>query len=163
MTPGAGMGEGHDQMPDDPLLEELRQLFNRLDPVPERVDEGARAAFAWRTIDAELAELTRDSAVEHGAEPALVRAEGGPRLLSFESERFTLELEVTSETPQRLRLLGQIVPAARAEIEVQQESGTVSTEADDLGRFLIEGLNPGPARLRCRLPVADLFTQWTQL
>ena len=32
------------------------------DPVPERLDEAARSAYTWRTIDAELAELMADSA-----------------------------------------------------------------------------------------------------
>ena len=41
---------------------ELRAIFAHLDPVPQLLDEAARAAFTWRTVDAELAELMRDSA-----------------------------------------------------------------------------------------------------
>jgi hypothetical protein len=152
---------------DDALLEELRALVGRLDPVPPSVLEGARAAYTWRTIDAELMELTRDSATEASTEPALVRAVTGPRLLVFESDGLSIELEVSVEPDQRLRLVGQIVPPARVVIEVEQSGGTVTTESDELGRFMIGGLNTGPARLRCR-PVEggggrSLTTEWTQL
>ena len=41
---------------------ELRAIFAHLDPVPQLLDDAARAAFSWRTVDAELAELMRDSA-----------------------------------------------------------------------------------------------------
>ena len=41
---------------------ELRAIFAHLDPVPQLLDDAARAAFGWRTVDAEIAELLRDSA-----------------------------------------------------------------------------------------------------
>jgi hypothetical protein len=152
---------------DETLLEELRALVGRLDPVPPSVLEGARAAYTWRTIDAELIELTRDSATEAPAEPALVRAVTGPRLLVFESDRISIEVEVSVESDGKLRLVGQLVPPARAAIEVEQPDGKVATESDELGRFMIKGLSPGPTRLRCRPFGADggrsLTTEWTQL
>ena len=45
---------------------ELRAIFAHLDPVPQLLDDAARAAFGWRTVDAELAELLRDSAGRDG-------------------------------------------------------------------------------------------------
>lgn len=158
---------GPDGREDDALLEELRALAARLDPVPKRVQEGARAAYTWRTIDAELIALTGDSVFEQEREPALVRATTGPRVLVFESEHVSIEMEITSDPQQHLRVVGQLVPAVQAEIEIQQGAGTLSTESDELGRFLIEGLSPGPARLRCRVPDGHggryLATEWTQI
>jgi hypothetical protein len=152
---------------DDALLDELRALADRVDPVPDRVNEGARAAWTWRTIDAELIALTRDSAIEQQPEAALVRTTTGPRLLVFESKHISIELEVTSDPDQRLRLVGQLIPPMRAEIEVQHAAGALETESDQLGRFVIEGLSPGPARVRCRLPDGHggrrVTTEWTQL
>ena len=66
---------------------ELRAIFAHLDPVPPLLDDAARAAFSWRTVDAELAELMRDSADAEEEAGALVRGGGGPRQLSFESPR----------------------------------------------------------------------------
>ena len=66
---------------------ELRAIFSHVDPVPPLLDDAARAAFTWRTVDAELAELMRDSADASEEAGALVRGGGGPRQLSFESPR----------------------------------------------------------------------------
>jgi len=144
------------------LLVELRRLINRADPVPDRVAEGARAAYTWRTVDAELAELTRDSLVD---EPDLHRVRGdGPRLLSFESPRLSLELEVADLGGQGRRLVGQLVPPRAASVVVEHAGGRIETEADALGRFVVEGLRPGPARVRCQVDDgAQIETEWTQL
>ena len=65
---------------DDATTEaDLRALFAHVDPVPPLLDDAARAAFTWRTIDAELAELMRDSADASEEAALLVRSGGGPR------------------------------------------------------------------------------------
>lgn len=144
------------------LLAELQDLMKRLDPVPEPVNEAARIAFTWRTIDAELAELTRDSLLEDA--PVGVRGAEGARMLSFESARLSLELEVADLGQRGRRVVGQLVPPGPASIVVDHAGGRVDTSADDLGRFVVDGLRAGPARLRCR--VADgreIETEWTRL
>ena len=144
------------------LLVELQGLIGRLDAVPEDVDEAARAAYTWRTIDAELAELTRDSLLE--SEPAGVRGGDGARLLSFESARLSVELEIADLGRAGRRLVGQLVPPGPAAIVVDHAGGRVDAEADELGRFVIDGLRPGPARVRCRVADgAEIETEWTQL
>ena len=64
---------------------ELRAIFGHMDPVPQLLDDAARAAFGWRTVDAEIAELLRDSADATSEEEAglLVRGAAGPRQLSL--------------------------------------------------------------------------------
>jgi hypothetical protein len=144
------------------LLAELQSLMKRLDPVPEAVDEAARIAFTWRTIDAELAELTRDSLLEDA--PKGVRGAEGARMLSFESPRLSVELEVADLGQQGRRLVGQLVPPGPASIVVDHAGGRVDTSADELGRFVVDGLRAGPARLRCRVADgAEIETEWTQL
>jgi hypothetical protein len=144
------------------LLVELQRLMNRLDPVPEAVDEAARVALTWRTIDAELAELTRDSLLEDA--PAGVRGAEGARMLSFESQRLSVELEVGDLGQQGRRLVGQLVPPGPATIVVDHAGGRVDAEADELGRFVVDRLRPGPARVRCRMADgAEIETEWTQL
>ena len=55
---------------DDTLWHELRMVIQKGDPVPPEVLQAARESFTWRTIDAELAALTYDSAVDDPATSA---------------------------------------------------------------------------------------------
>src|SRR5262245_45371457 len=49
---------------DEELLTALREVAGRADPAPDEVILAARSAIAYRRMDAELAELLYDSAVE---------------------------------------------------------------------------------------------------
>ena len=150
-------------MDDETMMEELRGLVGRVDPVPELVDEAARAAFTWRTVDAELAELMRDSAE---AEALALRGVGtGPRLLSFESPRVAIEAEVTVLGPRERRLAGQIVPPLAATVVFEQGGVRLTAQADELGRFAFDRVGAGPARLRATLPDGgmEIATPWTSL
>jgi hypothetical protein len=152
-------------MHDEAIFAELRGLVARTDPVPDRLDEAARVAFTWRTIDAELAELMRDSAeVDEGA-LALRGAATGPRLLSFESPRIAIEAEVTVIGPRERRLVGQIVPPIAATLTLEQGGVRLSAQADELGRFTFDRVGAGPVRLRAALPDGgmEIATPWTSI
>ena len=143
------------------LLETLRSVVLRADPVPAEVEDAARGAFAWRTIDADLAELTYDSLLDDDR-LAGVRSADAPRTLTFEGPAFSVEIEVAEEGSRR-RLLGQLVPPAPASIEVRHSGGLLQLGADEVGRFSAAGVAPGPVRLRCRVEGADgppLDTAW---
>jgi hypothetical protein len=118
------------------LEEELRALAARLEPVPERLVQAAVDAYAWRTVDADLAELVFDSLADR-QEAALVRGGQGERLLSFQASSLTIEVEVTATGTAR-RLIGQLVPPQRADVEI--------------GRFIADSLPAGPVSLRCAAP-----------
>jgi len=150
--------------PDDDLfLEELRALAAEGDPVPERVLAAARGTFTWRTIDAELAELAYDSAVD--AERLLaVRSADTIRLLTFETSELTIELEVAAEGDHR-RILGQLAPAAVGTIELRHVGGLLQLQTDELGRFTADDVEPGPVSLRWRgdEPGAAVTTEWVTI
>ena len=67
---------------DEMILASLRMAAAIREPVPASVLQAARDAFAWRLIDAELAELVADSACELAS--AGTRGGGQPRLVTFE-------------------------------------------------------------------------------
>ncbi len=144
--------------PSDGLLDELRALLNEIDPVPAEVIAAAEASFAWRTVDAELAELTEDSVF---APTAGVRGPGGPRLLTFEAPDLTVVVEV-SVIGDRRRMLGQLVPPSAAEVEVRHRDGTETVSADELGRFTVEQVPAGPVSFACRGSAAQrtVVTSW---
>jgi hypothetical protein len=146
--------------PDEGLLEALRELFDR-SPPPSRVVEAAKESFAWRTVDAELAELTNDSLVDRPAGPT--RGRSDHRLLTFEARDLVIELEVAMSGRQR-RLVGRLRPAQPARIEVSQAGATTTVEADAAGSFSVPGLESRPARLCCRLAGRGLVcTEWVLL
>lgn len=132
---------------DDALLAELARVLDRVSAPPPEAVEAAKGLFTWRTVDAELAELTHDSLVappESG-----VRAAGQPRILTFEAGGLTVEVEV-DDVPGARRLIGQLTPPGRADLELRTADGTVAGAADDLGRFVLA--LPG-AKLRSSLRI----------
>lgn len=142
MTETPGNGESRDE-----LLEELRGLVNRIDPVPDDVTAFARASLGWRRIDAELAELLSDSALDSDA-LALTRG-ARVRTVTFRSENLDIDLEIHEADPD-VRILGQLAPPATAKIDVQRDDASIAAtvEADELGRFRIELAERGRIRLR---------------
>jgi hypothetical protein len=137
-----------DPDPDELLMSELRAFFADVDPVPPLVVETAKASLGWRRLDAELAELLSDSALQDES-LALTRGGGAPaRAVTFSSSGLTIDIEVHVDDPART-LLGQLSPPARATIEVQpMAESPLSTEADRLGRFRVQLPTGGPIRLR---------------
>jgi hypothetical protein len=147
---------------DGALVDELRRVVGVADPVPERVLESARGSFSWRTIDAELAALSHDSMLEARGE-AVVRSSDAARTLTFEAPDVSVEVEVTAAGGER-RLLGQLVPPQGASIEVRHGGGTAAVDADELGRFAVDGVAAGPVSLVCRLADARaIATEWLVL
>ncbi len=130
---------------DDELwLAELKDALHEAVHVPRSVLEAGYSAYAWRTIDAELAELTYDSITE---DPALAgaRSEQAPlRALTFATGSVTLELQIEGPV-----VLGQVVPPRAGELLVSLQDGSSSTVAvDDLGCFTVDPIPAVPFRLR---------------
>jgi len=137
---------------DEALFAELQDAVGYFDPLPPRLEAAARAAFTWRTIDADLAALTHDTLVDDDR-LATVRSGDTPRLLTFDTDGLTAEVEATEIGPRR-RLAGQLVPPQPGEVEVAHQGGETRVEVDETGCFIVDDLLPGPVRLRCRTRVA---------
>jgi hypothetical protein len=150
--------------PNDELMKELRAVVDQVDPIPSEVTEFAKAALGLRRLDADLAELLADSALETQS-TALIRSGESARRLTFRAEEISIDLEVNVDGDARL-LLGQLAPApAVATVEVQSASGEVvaSTGADALGRFRLALESGGRVRLRIVLddpPGTPVETSW---
>jgi hypothetical protein len=131
---------------EDAFEARLRRIAGEAEPVPEHVLEAGRAAFALRDLDAELAALVADSAVDESG--VLTRAiVSDVRMLSFECGSITVELDVESEPGSRLlRLSGLAVGAVGEVVVVRPESLAAQALTAD-GRFSVEGVEPGPMRL----------------
>lgn len=141
-----------DETEQSALEARLRRAAELFDPVPPHLADAALAAYSFRTLDAELARLTFDSLVE-GA--GAVRGDG-PRLLTFTGDAVTVEVELTGDL-----LVGQLLPAGPAEIEVRSAARSATASADELGRFTASLPGRGPLRLHCRLASGPVVvTEW---
>lgn len=154
-----------DPLDDDELMALLGEAVAEEAAVSDRRRTAARAAFTWRSVDAELAELLHDSALDAGA---AVRSTGGaaPRTLSFGHSGLTLEVEVDGET-----LLGQVIgtgSAAAADgpasvLLERPEADAMSAEADAAGFFRMEGVRAGTVRFVVEQGGWSLTTPWVTL
>jgi len=145
---------------DDDLLELVGRALRAADPVPDRVIEGARAAWTWRTIDQELAELVFDSA----AELTGVRSEDTARQLTFRAPGMEIEVMIVDEASRRI--VGQLVPPGSFTVQLLSSDDVVRDETTDrLGRFSFDAVAPGPVRLAVIELDGTLVvsTEWTLL
>lgn len=150
--------------PDEQIFSQVRAAVAELDSVPPYVLEVARSTFRWRWVDDELARLTYDSEA-HGAELAGVRGPSTLRLLTFESDEATLDLQIVADKERRA-IIGEISPRGRAEVQVVHPNGTSTLATDEQGRFRIEDIVSGSVSLRCRLLSDDnrvVATGWLSL
>ena len=173
------VGQPGDEQADERLLAQLRAVASHTDPVPDTALLAARSQFAYLRMDAELAELTYDSAVMP-AEAAGMRSDtigagtdtASVRRLTFEASSNLVEVEVIPDGDRR-RLIGQCVPATEATLLVRcrpssdaadndedTEPYVLLTRTDDLGRFSIE-VPAGDVLLRCVWQAAGLAVETT--
>lgn len=136
-----------DRRSDDQLLAELAEGLAQADPVPGEVTEFAKAAFAWRSMDAQLAELVFDSSQE---ELTGVRSSAGARQLTFRAPG--VEIEVVMMSEEARRLIGQLVPPQPATVELRYKDEVRSVQSDHLGRFTFHDVPIGPISIRCVIP-----------
>lgn len=145
---------------DDTLLTELRVALRESREVPEEFLVAARAAYAWRTIDAELAiaELVFDSASD--PEPAgLTRSGGSSRTLTFRNGPVLLEIEVTAAG-----ITGQLSPAQGGRVTARTVDRTYDqTAVDPVGFFTLAAPPPGPVRIYATTGDYAIATAWVSL
>jgi hypothetical protein len=140
---------------DEELMASLGRALEAADPMPPWLLESAKSAYVWRTIDAELAELVFDSAVD---ELVGVRSTDTARQVTFRGPGVEVEVMIAGATR---RLVGQLIPPQSADVELLHGGMAVEAVADRLGRFSFEKVEPGPVQLR--MVTGDrrsIMTQW---
>lgn len=139
----------------------IREALEEADAVPPDVLAAARAAFTWRTIDAELAEITFDSQRDDASVTAARSNQAALRALTFASSSFVIELEVRTD-----ELLGQLVPPAdqdsRFTLTMMDAESPTELAVDDMGCFTISPIPSRPFRLQLT-GTASVATDWITL
>ena len=96
------------------------------------------------------------------AQPAGARTFSPARVLSFSSGDTMIVLEIAKERHVR-RVLGQVLDASRATVEVRHSDGKVAVDTDEWGRFRAAPLPDGPLSITCRFDDPDrlpISTTW---
>jgi hypothetical protein len=152
--------------PDVTLLAKLGRLLDRLDPVPPESLDQARQLFCWRSVDAELAELSFDSLLDRDVALAVRSDESvlEPRMLGFGSlvggEDLSIEVEV-SATDGQCTIIGQLDPPGATTIGVEARDGDIlEAPVDEVGRFVVRPVPSGPVRLRIEHAGRQVHTTW---
>ncbi|HVN13125.1 MAG TPA: hypothetical protein VMT69_13600 [Kineosporiaceae bacterium] len=151
-----------DDWTEEELLAELQAALRAEQEVPGALVDAGKAVWTWRSVDAELAALTYDSALETMTEQLVAtRSESASlRSLTYASHNLTIELEVTPDA-----LLGQIQPAQSARAELAARDGAViPIQVDDVGWFTVRPVPRSPFRISCT--TADgvrVVTAWIDL
>jgi len=144
---------------DDQLLAKLRAGLSQSDSVPSDVSEFAKAAFSWRHIDADLAELDFDSIDEDL--PSGVRSSTTARMVSFQVGKWMLDVEYDETSG---RLMGHISPESPYSVDLHTAGALFSVESDEVGRFEADGIAPGPLSMVLRFRDGEVIkTQWVVL
>jgi hypothetical protein len=142
---------------DEQLLAELAGALSDPGPVAAEYRDAGHGAFAWRTIDEDLAlaALAYDSLLDDGL-LTRARSQTAPRAMVFSGEELSVEIQVTADG-----LVGQLVPGEAGEVRMLGPAGEVAhTSADEIGCFLLPAPPPGPVRLSCRMGDSGLITEW---
>jgi RNA polymerase sigma factor (sigma-70 family) len=144
---------------DNLLVDLVGRSLRRVDPVPDHVLASARGAFAWRTIDQELADLVFDSATELTG----TRDPGAARQLTFRSKGVEIEIMLIDSSERRL--VGQLVPAHTTTVRLDSTGHSHEQVSDQYGRFSFDGVATGPVRLSISGTegTRDVLTDWVLL
>ena len=142
---------------DDDLLAELGAAL-REEQVEEGIVRAGLAAFAWRTVDADL-EIIGPDAASALAGTGQVRSgqPGSPRTLFFHGERVSVDMEIDDAG-----LMGQLTPSGPGQVTLITADGPQATVlTDEVGGFTLPPPGCGPIRLECTLGADHFLTEWT--
>jgi hypothetical protein len=148
---------------DERLEVRLRALATEADPVPNLVHDAARAAFTMRDLDAELAVLVADSAVD---DPAVITRSlvSDVRMLSFECADVTVELDVDTDPMTHLVRLRGLAVGATGDVVIVRTDSRTPTPLDVDGRFDTPEIPAGPVRLELTTPDGRrVTTSWVSV
>jgi len=137
---------------DDHLLEELRELYRTVDPVPEHLAEFSVFAVRVEQMRREMVELQKVATPEaaarsHEAEEREVVRTG---TITFACEPVTVMINISRSPTGSLCVDGWIAPQAAYRVELYQPGHQLATESGEDGTFVLLDVPEGPSCLALR-------------
>jgi hypothetical protein len=125
------------------ILDGIRAMFERADPMPADLPERVRFALAMPGLEAEVARLVAEE------DPRLVGARGTEqsRTVTFDSASLSIVIRIEENKNGSVRVDGWLAPPQLRQVEMQTSAETLSISSDDQGRFAFAAVPRGTARL----------------
>lgn len=141
-SPDDAPGQQLDDL-DFEILDGIRALFERVDPMPADLPERVRFSLAMRGLEREVARLVTEE------DPRLVGARGTEqsRTVTFDSASLSIVIRIEENKNGSVRIDGWLAPPQPREIEMQTTAETLSARSDEQGRFAFAEVPQGTARL----------------
>jgi hypothetical protein len=148
-------GSRDGQPTDEVLLDDVRQLFEALDPAPSQLGDRIRLTLALRDLAAELAHF-----VDPVEEIALAaRGTEQSRIVTFDSDSLTIMIRIDANTDGTARVDGWLAPPHPRPVEMKLTDSSITVTADELGRFVFHSVPRGTARLIVRPQKIDVASE----
>jgi hypothetical protein len=125
------------------ILDGIRALCERVDPMPADLPERVRLALALRGLETEVARL----AVEEDSRLVGARGAERSRTVTFDSASLGIIIRIEENKNGSVRIDGWLAPPQPREIEMQTSAETLSVSSDEEGRFALAEVPRGTARL----------------
>lgn len=138
--------------PDASMLAKISEAFDSLEPIPPHLTDAAQAAFTWRRVDAELADLLFDSANHE-----LVGVRGTTsdrRSFRFGHGDAVIRVHLTQAT-----MIVMLEPPMSVGCRVTSQDATEEHRTDEYGELAIDAPEL-PARIEVDLPGGTVVTPW---
>ncbi len=131
---------------DDAVLAAVREVFDRVDPVPARLGDQVKFALTVQALEAEIAELQRTPLASSAVRSVdYTRAQ----TVTFASGRLTAMVTINPIDRDRVRLDGWVT-GGRVEVELRERSRSSTVETDENGRFVFDSVGRGLAQFVIR-------------
>jgi hypothetical protein len=147
-SPDGGGGLSADGPMDDfdfGLLDDIREMFQAVDPMPADLPERLRFFLSLRDLEIEVARLADEELSAAG-----VRGAEQSRTITFDSESLTVMIRIDANKDGTVRVDGWLAPPQRREIEMKTTVNPLSVSSDEQGRFAFARVPRGTAQLIVR-------------
>src|SRR5579863_2503789 len=112
------------------LLDDIRELYQAVDPMPADLPERIRFSLSLRDLEIEMARF-----VDEEMSAAGVRGAEQSRTITFDSESLTVMIRIDANKDGTVRVDGWLAPPQRREIEMKTVADPLRVSSDEQGRF----------------------------
>jgi hypothetical protein len=124
------------------VLDDIRELFEAVDPMPADLPERIRFSLALRDLEVEVARLAEEDQLTVAA-----RGSEQARTITFDSDSLTIMIRIDANRDGTVRVDGWLAPPQRRQVEIKTTADPLTAASDAQGRFAFARVPRGTAQL----------------